>query len=104
MHPLPEATMTAASIAGGAAGAIVNRSNDSRWRKSLEGFVGALVSFFCTPTIAASTGLQEPRDIIAAAFVVAAVGYGLLTAIIDWSKGANVREWLARFVGPKPPG
>lgn len=102
--PLPDDTgYIAASLAGGAAGVIVNKSTDSRGRKLAEGLVGALVAIFCGPSIANSVGATEPRDIITTGFVTATCGYGLLTAIVDWAKGATARDWLARFVGPKSP-
>jgi len=103
--PLPEDTAyLAASAAGGVAAAVVNKSNDGRGRKIAEGLVGALVAIFCGPSIAHSCGASEPRDIITIGFVTAACGYGLLTAMIDWAKGATVRDWVARFISsPKPP-
>lgn len=103
--PLPEdSAYLAASVAGGAAAAVVNKSTDSRWRKMAEGFVGALVAIFCGPSIAASVNAHEPRDIITVGFMTAAAGYGVLTAIVDWAKGATIRDWVARFIGaPKAP-
>lgn len=103
--PLPEdTTYFAASIAGGAAGTIVNKSADSRFRKAAEGLVGAMVAIFCGPSIAGACSIHEPRDVITIGFVTSATGYGVLTAIVDWAKGATVRGWLSRFIGrPKPP-
>lgn len=102
--PLPEDTAyLAASVAGGAAAAVVNKSTDSRWRKVSEGFVGALTAIFVGPSIAAACNVHEPRDIIAMGFITATAGYGAVTAIVDWAKGATVRDWLGRFVGPPRP-
>jgi len=103
MMPLPEDTAyIAASAAGGVAAAVVNKSADGRGRKIAEGLVGALVAIFCGPSIAHSVGAAEPRDVITVGFVTAACGYGMLTAMIDWAKGARVRDWAARFIGSPP--
>lgn len=90
---------TAASIAGGLAGAVVNRSLDPWYRKIGEGMVGAAVGVYCGPSIAASAGVDSLRDIVATCFAVGAAGYGLLTMLVDYAKGAAVKDWLSRFAG-----
>lgn len=98
--------MTAASVAGGAAGAIVNRSVDPWHRKIAEGGCGALAGIFWGPSIGAAMGVHEARDTVAVSFAVGAIGYGLVTMIVDYAKGAAFKEWLGRFFGPtaRPPG
>ncbi len=98
--------MTAASLAGGAASSIVNRSPDKWYRKIAEGVCGATVGTFVGPSVADSIGAIGENNRVAVAFAVGAAGYGLVTAFVDYLKGSTIREWFGRFVEAKarPPG
>lgn len=95
--------MTAASIAGSAASTVVNRSTDTFLRKAVDCFCGAAVGVFWGPAIADAAGAQAETQRVACAFATGAAGLILLTLALDWIKGASFREWLGRFIGPKPP-
>jgi hypothetical protein len=99
----PDAAMMAASVAGAAAGAALNRSSDPVVRKCLEGFAGALVGIFLGPAASDILGMTNNHARIAVAFSIGAAGIILLAKGMDWAKGLDLGGWLGRFGGPKPP-
>lgn len=95
--------MAAASLAGGAAGSFVNRSQDPLVRKLLEGLVGAAVGVFCGPAIANVAGVSGEQVRVAVAFGTGAAGLLLLTGALDLIKNGGLKEWVARWIGEKVP-
>jgi uncharacterized membrane protein YeaQ/YmgE (transglycosylase-associated protein family) len=90
-----------ASIAGGTATVLQNRSDDSTKRKLCEGFTGMLVGVFMGPWIADSINWHDDHARAAVCFVVAFIGIVIVGTIMEAAKSSRFKGWLMGLFNPK---